>query len=182
LRRGTRALGVTQASSDSAAYPSTVFLYVVRHAKAGSRSDFDGDDTDRPLTNSGRKQAVALAERLAAVSPSLIVSSPYRRCVETVEPLAVAVDLEVRLDNRLAEFANEHVRPDASLFDLLHSLPDRAVVCSHGDVIPAVIESLAGAGMRITGDAEWGKASVWVLQRKECRFVLATAWPPPVLD
>ena len=36
-------------------------LYLVRHAKAGSRHDFDGSDRDRPLTNSGRRQASALA-------------------------------------------------------------------------------------------------------------------------
>lgn len=157
-------------------------LYLVRHAKAGSRHDFDGSDRDRPLTNSGRRQASALAERLSAVAPTVIVSSPYLRCIETVQPLAVAVDCEVRCDERLAEFANEHVQPDASLFDLLHSLPDRAVVCSHGDVIPAIVESLAGAGMRVTGTPEWGKASVWVLERDANRFVSAHAWPPPALD
>ncbi|MFM8906632.1 MAG: SixA phosphatase family protein, partial [Actinomycetota bacterium] len=160
-----RGAGCDAESFTFAKYRAAVPLYVVRHAKAGSRHDFDGDDIDRPLTNSGRKQAAALAERLAAVSPTIIVSSPYQRCIETVEPLAVASDLEVRTDARLAEFANENVRPDTSLFDLLHSLPDRAVVCSHGDVIPAVIESLAGAGMRINGNAEWGKGSVWVLER-----------------
>jgi 8-oxo-dGTP diphosphatase len=56
------------------------------------------------------------------------------------------------------------------------------VVCSHGDVIPAVIESLAGAGMRINGNAEWGKGSVWVLERTDNRFVAAQAWPPPVTE
>ncbi|MFZ9325595.1 MAG: SixA phosphatase family protein, partial [Ilumatobacteraceae bacterium] len=66
-------------------------VYLVRHAKAGSRNDFDGDDRERPLTNSGRRQAAALATRLAALSPSIIMSSPYRRCVETLEPLAVAI-------------------------------------------------------------------------------------------
>jgi broad specificity phosphatase PhoE len=165
-----------------AKYRAAVPLYVVRHAKAGSRSDFDGDDIDRPLTNSGRKQATVLAERLASVSPTVIVSSPYRRCVETVEPLAIAIDASVQVDERLAEFASENVRPDASLFDLLYSLPDRAVVCSHGDVIPAIIESLAGSGMRVNGSAEWGKGSVWVLQRETNRFISALAWPPPVVD
>jgi len=177
-----RGAGCDAESFTFAKYRAAVPLYVVRHAKAGSRHDFDGDDIDRPLTNSGRKQAAALAERLAAVSPTIIVSSPYQRCIETVEPLAVASDLEVRTDARLAEFANENARPDTSLFDLLHSLPDRAVVCSHGDVIPAVIESLAGAGMRINGNAEWGKGSVWVLERTDNRFVSAQAWPPPVTE
>jgi len=165
-----------------AKYCAAVPIYVVRHAEADPRNDFNGDDIDRPLTNSGREQAAALAERLAAVSPTIIVSSPYKRCVETVEPLAASIDLEVRTDARLAEFANANVRPDASLLDLLHSLPDRAVVCSHGDVIPAIVESLAGAGMRINGTAEWGKGSVWVLERDDNRFVSGRAWPPPVVD
>ncbi len=157
-------------------------LYLVRHAKAGSRHEFDGDDSDRPLSNSGRKQADDLSMRLAAMSPSVVVSSPHRRCVQTVEPLAIAADVEVTLDGRLAEFASEVVKPDASLFDLLHSLPDRAVVCSHGDVIPALIDALTATGMRVHGSPEWGKGSVWVLERVDNRFVEARAWPPPVVD
>ena len=158
-------------------------LYLVRHAKAGSRHDFDGDDRERPLTTSGRKQAAALAERLSGASPTVIVSSPYRRCVETVEPLAVALGVHVQTDDHLAEFdhgASTHVL--AGLRGLLRRLPDRAVVCSHGDVIPALVESLADEGMRIDGAPEWGKASVWVLDRNDEDFVSARAWPPPVVD
>ena len=157
-------------------------IYLVRHAKAGSRHDFEGDDQERPLTNAGRLQASEVCKRLAAMSPSVVVSSPYRRCVETVEPLAVAIDIDVTLDERLAEFGSDLVKADASLFDLLYSLPDNAVVCSHGDVIPAVVEALAASGMRTHGTAEWGKGSVWVLQREHNRFVDANAWAPPQID
>lgn len=163
-------------------YRAAVPLYVVRHAKAGSRHEFEGDDVDRPLTSAGRKQAEALSSRLASVSPALVVSSPYRRCVETVQPLAVALALDVTLDDRLAEFDDARSKPDAEFFDFLHSLPDNTVACSHGDVIPAVVRSLRGAGMRIEGDAQWGKGSVWVLQRVDNRFVSAAAWPPPEVD
>ena len=157
-------------------------LYLVRHAKAGSRSDFDGDDIDRPLTNSGRRQADELCRRLSAVSPSVVVSSPYRRCIETVKPLAVAIDIAITPDQRLAELGSDHAKPDTSLFDLLYSLPDHAVVCSHGDVIPALIEALGASGMRVQGAPEWGKGSVWVLERHEGRFVTAHAWAPPVVE
>jgi 8-oxo-dGTP diphosphatase len=157
-------------------------LYLVRHAKAGSRSDFDGNDIERPLTNSGRKQAEELAKRLAAISPTLVVSSPYKRCIETVEPLAIASDIQVTLDERLAEFGSDLVQPDASLFELLHSLPDRAVLCSHGDVIPALVRSLTASGMRVEGTPEWGKGSVWVLDRVDNRFTTARAWAPPLVD
>ena len=157
-------------------------LYVVRHAKAGSRNDFDGDDIDRPLTNAGRRQAAELASRLAAVSPTVLVSSPYRRCVETLEPLAVILAGDVRTDERLSEMPTEHAKPDTASFELLHSLPDRSVLCSHGDVIPAIINSLSEQGMQVHGAAQWGKASVWVLQREAQRFVEALAWPPPEVD
>lgn len=157
-------------------------VYLVRHAKAGSRDDFDGDDRERPLTNSGRQQAAALATRLAALSPSIIMSSPYRRCVETVEPLAVAIGSEVRLDEALGEFFTERSQPEASLITLLQSLPDRAVVCSHGDVIPAIINLLKGRGMLVHGEPQWQKATVWVLERDGKQFVTASAWPPPAVD
>jgi 8-oxo-dGTP diphosphatase len=157
-------------------------VYLVRHAKAGSRNDFDGDDRERPLTNNGRQQAAALATRLAALSPSIIVSSPYRRCVETVEPLAVAVGSEVRLDEALGEFFIERSQPEALLMTLVQSLPDRAVVCSHGDVIPAIINALEDRGLRIHGEPQWQKASVWVLERDGKQFVTASAWPPPAVD
>lgn len=163
-------------------YLAAVPLYLVRHAKAGSRSDFDGDDIDRPLTSTGHRQAAELAARLAAVSPTVLVSSPYRRCVETLEPLAVAVDGEVRTDERLGELGAGQAHPDTALFELLHDLPDRAVLCSHGDVIPAIINSLSERGMQVHGPAQWGKASVWILHREAQRFIEARAWPPPEVD
>jgi hypothetical protein len=82
----------------------------------------------------------------------------------------------------LAELGSDHAEPDASLFDLLHSLPDHAVVCSHGDVIPALVKALGASGMRVQGAPEWGKGSVWVLERHEGRFVTAQAWAPPVVE
>lgn len=190
ISSGFTAVGMGKAYSASckpdlftfANYGAPVPLYIVRHAKAGSRSEFDGDDRDRPLTNSGRRQAAELASRLAAVSPTLIVSSPYRRCIETLEPLGVAIETEVRIDDRLGEFGDKQTRLDTALLDLLYSLPDRSVLCSHGDVIPAIISVLTDGGMRVFGEPQWSKASVWVVQRVDDRFVEAHAWPPPAVD
>ena len=86
-------------------------LYLVRHAKAGSRADWVGDDRLRPLTEGGCRQAEALAERLAplvAAADAELVSSPYLRCVQTIEPLATRLGRSVRLDERLAEEAGFH--------------------------------------------------------------------------
>ncbi|MCE9623573.1 MAG: histidine phosphatase family protein [Actinomycetia bacterium] len=154
-------------------------LYIVRHAKAGTRSDWDGDDSARPLTGKGRRQAIAIAERLAplAIGGSLI-SSPAVRCVQTLEPLATLLGVEVVRDLKLAEGAG---------FDgavtLLATVPDGSVLSSHGDVIPDTIAALERRGCVIVGEPDWRKASVWQLRRTDDGTIHeATAWPPPQHD
>jgi phosphohistidine phosphatase SixA len=63
-------------------------LYVVRHAHAGSRSAWLEDDRLRPLSDKGRLQAKAIAERIVPLGPSVLLTSPYLRCQQTLEPLA----------------------------------------------------------------------------------------------
>jgi phosphohistidine phosphatase SixA len=62
-----------------------------------------------------------------------IVSSPYRRCVESVEALADARELPIELDERLAEGVPTHLT-----LGLLAEL-DGGLACTHGDVIEAVV-------------------------------------------
>jgi 8-oxo-(d)GTP phosphatase len=101
-------------------------LLVVRHASAGDRDDWKGPDADRPLDARGRRQAEQLVDRLAPFPIRRIVSSPFVRCVDTVEPLAHAHGLEVESSDDLAEGANrERVRR------LLLELGDEAVICMH---------------------------------------------------
>jgi len=56
--------------------------YVVRHAKAGDRSDWSGDDRLRPLTKSGQRQAEALADMLEGEPIDRVLSSGYLRCMK----------------------------------------------------------------------------------------------------
>ena len=150
-------------------------IYLVRHAKAGERRTWDGDDIDRPLSSAGWRQSAALAGRMARKNPSVLLSSPYVRCVQTLEPLGLAIDMPVTLDKRLCE--DEPFEP---VLDLLGDVPDRAVLCSHGDIIPATIRALVRRGMDVVSEPEWRKASVWVLRRStRGRFSRAKAWPPP---
>jgi 8-oxo-dGTP diphosphatase len=78
-------------------------LLVVRHARAGDRSAWLGDDRLRPLDKRGRKQARALVEALEPFAVGRILSSPYLRCVETVEPLAARRGIEIALCEELGE-------------------------------------------------------------------------------
>lgn len=152
-------------------------LYLVRHAKAGQRADWDGDDIVRPLSKMGWRQARALADRLGPLEPTRLVSSTYLRCRQTLEPLSDAVGLDVEGDDRLAEGAAFE-----DTLALLETLPDRAVLCSHGDVIPSLVDALVRRGMDVHGEPDWRKASVWVLERDADGTVTrATVWPPPAV-
>jgi 8-oxo-dGTP diphosphatase len=153
---------------------SSDVIYLVRHAKAGERSGWTDDDTLRPLSKQGWKQSRAVAQRLAGKGISTIHSSPYVRCVQTVEPLAELVGTEIRIDDRLAEES-----PFEPVLDLLAEVDSHAVLCSHGDVIPATIEALVRRGMEVESTVDWRKATVWVLRRKGERITKGKVWPPP---
>ena len=78
---------------------------LLRHAAAGDREHWDGDDFHRPLDARGRRQSAELVGLLRPFGARRVVSSPYVRCVQTVEPLAAALGLPLELDERLAEGA-----------------------------------------------------------------------------
>ena len=149
----------------------------MRHAKAGERRSWAGDDIERPLSAKGWKQADAIAQRLGPLGVIDLVSSPYVRCVQTLEPLAMFIDAEVRVDDRLGEGT-----PFEQTLALLDELDDGAVLCSHGDVIPETIQALARRGLDVRSAADWRKASIWVIERNNRRrYTRARVWPPPVL-
>ena len=135
-------------------------LYLVRHAKAGSRSHWRGDDRARPLTEKGRRQAGGLVAAMRARSIAHILSSGYDRCVQTVEPLAEERALPVERAAWL-----EEATPPAEALVSLEAVPGPAVLCSHGDVMPAVVEALAARGVPIDGPIAWKKGSIWVVER-----------------
>jgi 2,3-bisphosphoglycerate-dependent phosphoglycerate mutase len=76
-------------------------LYLLRHAESNPSSD--EPEPDWPLSETGAKQAQALVDRLARCRVDAIYSSPYRRAVATVQPLAADRDLSIRTDDRLRE-------------------------------------------------------------------------------
>jgi hypothetical protein len=67
---------------------SRVTVYLVRHARAGDRSRWTGDDWLRPLSVRGHRQAYLLIKLLADAKFDRILSSPYVRCMQTVVPIA----------------------------------------------------------------------------------------------
>lgn len=154
-------------------------IYLVRHANAGSRAKWSGgDDALRPLVPQGRYQAADLVTVLGELGITRILSSPYRRCIETVAPLAAALGLPVEIDDALAE------GPGGPAFKLVRSLhAENAVLCSHGDIIPSVLEALEiQDGVKFRADARCQKASTWILESDptgDGSFSSLSYIPPP---
>lgn len=109
-------------------------MLFVRHASAGKREKWVGDDRDRPLDEEGRARARELVEELAPYRIDAILTSPYRRCVETVEPLAAARGLEPEQRDELGEELQS-----TTGFALVRSLAGQdVVVCGHGGLESAL--------------------------------------------
>ena len=152
-------------------------VYLVRHAKAGERRLWTHDDTERPLSKKGWKQSEAIGSRLAKKGATALYSSAYVRCVQTLEPLGRRIGREVIVDDRLLE--DEPFEP---VLDMLAEVEDGAVLCSHGDLIPATIQALHRRGMVVETPTDWSKASVWVLRRKGTKITKGKVWPAPRLS
>jgi 8-oxo-dGTP diphosphatase len=152
-----------------------VTVHLVRHAKAGSRKDWHGDDLLRPLSKNGRAQARAIADALAPRDVTALVSSPFVRCRQTLEPLGEQVGLPVVDDERLGEG-----NPFEKVLVLLEEVPDGAVLCTHGDIVPDAIAALQRRGCDVRGTPDWRKGTVWLLERDGAgAFTSASVWPPP---
>jgi 8-oxo-dGTP pyrophosphatase MutT (NUDIX family)/phosphohistidine phosphatase SixA len=154
----------------------TTPVVLVRHAKAGSRAKWHGDDDERPLDERGREQARRLAEILPWFHPARIISADKVRCAETVRPTAEALGLGIDIDPRWDEEAS--AEPAVELVRDLAAAGEPVIVCSQGGLIPETLALLAERdGVRI-GSTSARKGSVWVLSFAGRRLVAADHLDP----
>lgn len=132
-------------------------VLVVRHAHAGDRGRWSGPDHLRPLSERGHDQARLLLETLSPWRIDRVLTSPYVRCVQTVEPLAHKLGVPAEHDDRLAEGAS----PQAIGSLLLERNAAVAVWCTHGDVIGNLV---LGLDDELVAERRWEKGSTWVLE------------------
>ncbi len=178
MRRSTR---LTLQSRDTAMprVPlGAVTLHLVRHAAAGHRSSFDGDDLGRRLSDTGLEQAAILVDHFADRPLRGVWSSLATRCLQTVEPVATSHGLEVTPQR----FLTEGGRP----IEFLEALRAEAaadgdlVFCSHGDLIPEVLSRLLREGMSVIGPRGCEKGSVWSLETRGRDIVRASYNARPI--
>ena len=157
-----------------------MLILLIRHAKAGSRSEWSGDDAFRPLSHAGFRQADGLVAALAQYRPVRVLSSPFTRCVQTVEPLALSAGGKVEDEPALAE---GHGRLAQAFVRRLLSQTggDSVACCTHGDIVPEILRQLVEVdGVDLGPSPQWPKGSTWLLTAEGERFVGAEYLSPPL--
>jgi 8-oxo-dGTP diphosphatase len=147
--------------------PRMPTLVLVRHGRAGDRSEWAGPDDLRPLDDRGRAQAQRLAAVLPAFGPVEVLSAPPVRCRDSVAPLAEHLGLDIGPAPELGEegFGDD---PEAGLALVERLLTPRVepgvtVVCSQGGAIPSVLMALGVDFAPRRDYPPCAKGSVWVL-------------------
>jgi 8-oxo-dGTP diphosphatase len=155
-----------------------VTVFLVRHARAGDRRRWKGPDSKRPLSKVGRQQADGLVDlvlrELGDARLGHLVSSPFVRCRQTLEPLAHRLDLAVDLSSELAEGA----RVNGAL-RLVEKLADEpSILCTHGDVLGALLEHYAAMGIEVPSERR-EKGSLWAIDLVDSQVEAIRYFPAP---
>jgi 8-oxo-dGTP diphosphatase len=143
-------------------------IELIAHMDACDRRLWTSDQDSRPLSELGRRQAARITEELAVSPFDGLYSSPALRCRQTLEPLAAQLHLPITVLPELREtngfqppagwaFQKADAMHDplggayaagrgwAALWQLNGAAGGRIAVCSHGDVVPALVAFLTGA-------------------------------------
>jgi 8-oxo-(d)GTP phosphatase len=158
-------------------------VLMVRHARAGSKERYKGDDRNRPLDKYGRAQAEALAGQLLAFGASSLYAADRLRCFQTLEPLAQELGAEIHPEPQLTEEAY-WARPKPARQRVLEiaATDGTPVICTQGKVIPDLLRWwLNRDGVR-PDKSRNRKGSTWVLSMLDGKLVAAdhldSALPP----
>lgn len=142
-------------------------LILVRHA----HRDTTYKEEDNGLSVKGIQQASILTEEIknqlsklplsqTALSEILLLSSPKRRCIETLQPLEHFLKTPILIHPLLGEQLHredsfQFQKRIQTFFDQwIEKNPPLTIICSHGDWIPLAIKLLVGAEREIN-KGEW---------------------------
>jgi 8-oxo-dGTP diphosphatase len=154
--------------------PGSGMIHLVRDAASGTPTK-GKNDKKRPLSKRGSGQALKLSRRLAKGPIVDICSSPFVRCMQTVQPLGNGLGIAVERNQRLAEGGKLE-----AMLDVMADLAGlTAVVCTHADMIALMLEHLAEEGVDLGASAEFRKASVWTFTTFMGEVTAASYRRPP---
>ena len=151
-------------------------IILLRHAKALKRTEWDGDDGDRPLEHRGQLQAKRLLPIYLPYGISEVHTSDALRCIETIDLMARLIEKTPIFSADLSEYG--YAKDREAPLDYVQDLKNRgisAIVCSHNPIIPKVVQKLVGKKYFKSMDRELEPAQAIVLH---CRAgeVVACGW------
>ena len=149
-------------------------VVLVRHAKAGKRSEWAGPDAQRPLDSAGRQQAQALVGFLHRFAPKQVLAGAPARCVQTVEPFAADLGVGVTVEPVFSDAHYEIVPHEARAALYALGRPGGgSVICSQGVTIPGLLQAVAPG----VEDTRTKKGAAWVLSFSRGEVLAADYYP-----
>lgn len=160
---------------------TTRTVLLVRHASAGSRSKWRGEDRLRPLDEKGRRQAEELVRLLGRFDVRYIVSADNLRCVQTVQPLSEAIGVPIA-EEPLVSAAGiaDHEAQAVEFVREFGEDGEAAVISSQQEAIPELLARLSSEDeVPLESEPKVKKASVWSLTFEGTKLAGLELFPPP---
>ena len=139
---------------------------LLRHAKAITRDEWQGEDDDRPLSSSGQNQAMRLLSTYQVFNIDQIHSSDAVRCYDTVKNMAKGLDIKLEVSSKLSE--NTYKKDKEKAFDYVRELikEDKSVlICSHNPILPKMLNKLTKKSEIEADEDKLSPADGWVIHR-----------------
>jgi len=119
-------------------------IFILRHAVAVEREDWNGDDAARPLTPEGERQLRKVCAAMKRLAPGFdaVVSSPYERAKRTAEIVAEELNLKKQL-----KFSDE-LRPEGDPKKLVREIttsgrpPENLLLVGHEPYLGELVSVL----------------------------------------
>ena len=157
-------------------------MVLLRHAKAVKRSDWNGDDSDRPLDNEGQEVAKKLPNHLDMYGISEIHSSDAYRCMSTIEPYFQKHGTPKVVTDQLSEYV--YGKDDllaASYVKQLAKFGGNYLVCSHNPIINVILDYLVKYPELYDLDKELHPGDAWVVHHRGGRAYAVDYLKAPTL-
>ena len=155
-------------------------VVLVRHATS-MMPTVDGPDEFGPLATGGLLQALELTESLTELLPAAVWSSPYLRAIQTVEPTARALNLEVQTRWELREWDHGFAFTSDWMPHYERSWADPSFARPDGESLDQLtrraVAAILGLARRYTGQRSLVGSHGTFVSRALCGFGVAIDWP-----
>jgi 8-oxo-(d)GTP phosphatase len=122
----------------------TAPFVILRHAKAKPRASWSRAEGNRPLAATGQRQALSVRRLLGSWEPERVITSPWRRCVQTVTPYVKDTKRGFKemaaFTEKAAKNKPKKVRKE---FAVLLGKQRSTLLCTHRPVLPEILDVLS---------------------------------------